>query len=50
MYKPTQQSTKFRAEKKALGFNVSKLQAVLCLVTSAAVSVGLIFLGIKPFI
>lgn len=50
MFKPTQHSAKFRAERKALGFNVSKLQAVLCLLTSAAISIGLIYLGIKPFI
>ena len=50
MYKPTQQGTKFRMEKKALRFNVSKMQAVACLVASATISLGLIYLGIKPFI
>jgi hypothetical protein len=50
MYKPMQRSAKFRTEKKALRFNVNKLQAVACLLASAAVSIGLIYLGIKPFI
>jgi hypothetical protein len=50
MYKPLQQNTKFRAEQKALRFNFNKLQAVLCLLASAAVSIGLIYLGIRPFI
>ncbi len=50
MSKPIQQSAKFRTEQKALRFNVSKLQAVACLLASAAVSIGLIYLGITPFI
>lgn len=50
MYKPMQQSTKFRTEQKALRFNVNKLQAVACLIASATVSIGLIYLGVKPFI
>lgn len=50
MYKPMQRSAKFRAEQKAMRFNINKLQAVACLVASAAVSIGLIYLGIRPFI
>jgi hypothetical protein len=50
MYKPMQRSAKFRAEQKALRFNVSKLQAVACLLASAAVTIGLIYLGIRLFI
>jgi hypothetical protein len=45
MHKTTHPSTKFRAERKARGFTVNKLQAVACLVVSVAVSVGISLLG-----
>lgn len=50
MYKPMQRDAKFRAEQKALRFNMSKLQAVACLLASAIVSIGLIYLGVRPFL
>jgi hypothetical protein len=49
MHKTTHSDAKFRAEKKAMRFNINKLQAVVCLVLSMAVSVVLIVLGVKGF-
>jgi hypothetical protein len=42
--------TKFRLQKKALGLNLNKLQAALCLAASVAISVGLIVWGVEAFI
>jgi hypothetical protein len=50
MHKPMQQSVKFRPEQKALRMNMNKLLAVVCLIVSAAVSIGLIYLTIKAVI
>ena len=50
MYKSLHPSTKLRFAKKSTGLNISKLQAVLCIATSAVVSTGLLALGVQPFI
>jgi hypothetical protein len=49
MHKATHSEAKFRAEKKAMGFNMNKLQAVICLSVSMIISIGLISLGFKAF-
>jgi hypothetical protein len=46
MYKPMQRNAKLRAEPKALGLNINKIQAAACILASAAVSIGLIYLAI----
>jgi hypothetical protein len=40
----------FHAKEKAPRFNFNKLQAVLCMAASAAVSIGLIIWAVKSFI
>ena len=50
MYKPRQQSVKLRTEPAALRLNKNKLHAVVCLMASAAVSIGLIYLGIQSVV
>jgi hypothetical protein len=50
MHKTIEQDAKFRAEKKALGFNLSKLQAAGCLAVSALASIGLIYFGATALI
>lgn len=42
--------TKFRLQKKSLGMHLSKLQATLCVATSAALSIGLVLWGVEAFI
>ncbi len=50
MYKPLQRPAKPHQKQKALHLNINKLQAALCLMASAAVSIGLIYLGIQSVI
>lgn len=50
MHKTAHGRAEFRKEKKTLNLNVDKLQAALCIVASAAISITLLVLGIKPFI
>jgi hypothetical protein len=50
MYKPMQRNAKLRAEPKALRLNVNKIQAAACILASAAVSVGLIYLVITALV
>jgi hypothetical protein len=50
MYKPMQRNAKLHAEQKVLRLNMDKLQAVACLMASAAVSIGLIYWGITTVI
>jgi hypothetical protein len=45
MHRIIPQSTKFRAERKAMGFTMNKLQTVACLAASVAVSIGIIVWG-----
>ena len=40
----------FHAKEKVPRFNFTKLQAVLCMAASAAVSIGLIIWAVKSFI
>lgn len=42
--------TKFRLQKKALGFYLNKLEATLCLAATVAISIGLIAWGVEAFI
>lgn len=50
MHRTSHTSSRFRAEQKAMGFNVSKLQAVACLAVSVGVSIGMIVWGVKAFV
>ncbi|MDQ9169176.1 hypothetical protein Q8A64_02000 [Oxalobacteraceae bacterium R-40] len=50
MHKSLHATSKYYAGKKLTKFNVNKLQAVLCIVASAAISIGLILLGINSFV
>jgi hypothetical protein len=50
MYKAIDETPKFRAEKKAMRFNVSKLQAVACIALSVLASISLIYFGATAFI
>lgn len=50
MYKPMQRNAKLRAEPKALKLNVNKIQAAACILASAAVSIGLIYLAVMAVI
>jgi hypothetical protein len=50
MYKPMQRNAKLHAEQKVLRLNMDKLQAVACLLASAAVSIALIYWGITAVI
>jgi hypothetical protein len=50
MYKTIRHSPKFRAEKKAMGFNLSKLQAAGCVALSVLASTSLIYFGATAFI
>lgn len=50
MHKTLHATSKYYAGKKLARFNVNKLQAVLCIAASAAVSISLILLGVKTFV
>ena len=50
MDQPIPQSAELQPQSKALRFNMNKLQAVTCMMASAAVSIGLIYLGIQAVI
>jgi hypothetical protein len=50
MHKTLHATSKYYPGKKLTKFNVNKLQAVLCIVASAAVSISLILLGVKSFV
>lgn len=50
MHKPLHATDKYYPGRKLTKFNVNKLQAVLCIATSAAVSIGLILMGVKTFV
>jgi hypothetical protein len=50
MHKTLHATSKYYAGKKLTKFNVNKLQAVLCIAASAAVSISLILLGVKSFV
>lgn len=46
----TYERTKHHARTRAIGLNLNKLQALTLLVTSAMVSIGIIYFGVKVFI
>jgi hypothetical protein len=46
----TYERTKHPTRTRAIGLNLNKLQALTLLVTSATVSIGIIYSGIKLFI
>jgi hypothetical protein len=50
MHKTLHNTSKYYAGKKLTKFNVNKMQAVLCILASAAVSISLILLGVKSFV
>jgi hypothetical protein len=50
MHKTLHATDKYHAGKKLTKFNVNKLQAVICIAASALISLGLIMLGVRPFI
>ncbi len=50
MEKIINQETEFPAKKKPGAFNFNKLQAVVCMAASAAVSIALITWAIKAFL
>ncbi|MDB5841021.1 MAG: hypothetical protein JWQ23_2973 [Herminiimonas sp.] len=50
MHASSHKGTKFRLQRKTLGFNFNKLQAVACLASCAVLSIGLIAWGAKAFI
>jgi hypothetical protein len=50
MHKALHTTSKYYAGKKLTKFNINKLQAVLCIAMSAAVSISLILLGVKTFV
>lgn len=49
MHNTIDKAAAFQAEEKAPGFNFNKLQAVLCMAASAAVSMGLIIWAVKSY-
>jgi hypothetical protein len=49
-YKDLEQNPRFRTEKKAMRFNVSKMQAAGCVLLSVLASTGLIYFGATAFI
>jgi hypothetical protein len=50
MHKTLHATDKYHAGKKLTKFTVNKLQAVLCIAASAVITIGLIMLGVGPFI
>jgi len=46
----TYERAKHHTRTRAIGLNLNKLQALILLVASAAVSIGIIYVGIKAFI
>lgn len=46
----TYEKTKHHNRTRAIGLNLNKLQALTLLVTSAMVSIGIIYSGLKVFI
>jgi hypothetical protein len=40
-----QTNTKYRAQRKAMGFTMSKLQTIACLAASFGLGIGIIFWG-----